>query len=113
YFLYLVQVHAVRRAMDEVCHVVKRAGQRMDVLTIKGGDKILAELQVDLVGDVVASVFVILDLAKQLLALRQVIGIDCFTQYLGHFDQVIADLLKKGEEFLILRNKILKYAVER
>ncbi|MFM1744345.1 MAG: hypothetical protein RLZZ630_282 [Bacteroidota bacterium] len=103
----LVQLDALGGTMDEINHIVEGGDQAVDILAVEGGDEIPAQFEEDLMGDLVAPVFELLDLTEPALTLLRFAG-DKGINGRTTFLQVGDGFVEQGEEFTVLGNEILK-----
>ena len=103
----LVQLDALRGTVNEINHIVEGSDQAVDVFAVERGDEVPSQFEENLVGDLIAPVFELLDLTEPALTLLRFAGdkgIDGRTAFL----EVGDGFVEQGEEFAVLGNEILE-----
>ena len=107
----LVEIDFLAGGIDVIADIVQCNGQVMDVLPIKGGDKILAQFLKNLVRVLVIPVFQLLKLGNQGGPLVVIRLVHHLAQQIAHFDHRDGDLLKQGIKNFVFGQKDSKKVV--
>src|SRR5690606_29824427 len=94
--------------MNIIGYIIYCTCQFMNVFAIKRGNKVFTQLEIDLMRNIIASMFQVFNLLKQFLSGRKIISIHRFIQCFSQLDKVSGRFLEQGEKFFVLRNEVLK-----